>query len=259
MKEILYRSVWLGHSFYVRRWKNFIKVGNKNIFIGINNEDIDKILPGVVKTNNQKIHLFIGQKKEIEVLIRALTIFNDNARSTTRLFIHIPYELKDLYTYTKKKCSSLLNDDAILLTERRFPVFKNTTGNINAYELKVEYTGGEINASTNIASHECMINNNDSPIQNDIQLENVDENKDEIIGRFKATTPLSILKSFRDEDDIWDFIKLEKDWKPETKGEIKKNISILSTAKTAAEAKKEVEQFIQNSIDAIINESNENK
>ena len=40
--------------------------------------------------------------------------------------------------------------------------------------------------------------------------------KDEIIANFKATTPLGILKTFKSEEDIWNYIVAERNYRTAT-------------------------------------------
>ena len=56
------------------------------------------------------------------------------------------------------------------------------------------------------------------------ESEIAEQNKDELIAKFKATTTMSILKSFKDEDDIWDFICMENGWAKSPKD---KNVNLI--------------------------------
>jgi len=120
----------------------------------------------------------------------------------------------------------------------------------------------------------------------DTKYEEMD--KEEKIALFKAMTPLGILKSFRDEDEIWDFITTSNEWAPdpeivkkysgkiveeiekersennsepdedyldeEFRDAIRKQVTIDTTEKDPEKLKEQIKDMVQKAADSIIKE-----
>ena len=239
-----------GSGFKVRQIDNYFRIGNKHVFLSCNKNTLH-MLDMLKSHHDSKIHIFIGNDIDLcNTIYDVLSTFIMHSHSSIKLYIHFPYELKDLYMEFLKKCKLEPNKRLMILCERKFPTFKSF------HELSIKYESNKIIAYINLFEIPCMEKNINSPIQDRVQLEDPESHKDEIIGRFKATTPLSILKSFKDENDIWDFIKVENEWAAPSKNNIHKKVDIITTEKDINKVKENVTEMIKQTVATIMEETN---
>lgn len=109
----------------------------------------------------------------------------------------------------RRKCPVVEEKPFQILTERRGVSF----GISNTNTLDVRYLGKSIESAI-VLTTDTMNAAGKDPVD-ETTGRAIDLFKDEIIARFKAVTPLGILKSFTNEEDIWDFVCLSGEWKKE--------------------------------------------
>lgn len=244
-----------GHSFHVKKTGNYIKIGNKHIFMGIeclwleNDAPIGPIIDRLVKTQGQKLHFIIGNENAIKRMgAILLDLKGTKIAPNVRIVVHVPHELSELKDEIEKISGDLDGKTMRFICERKMPEFHNEN-----YRLIIEYIRNScMYAHIGCILHTNLMPVNDNPIQNTIQRENLDKYKVDIIRRFKAKTPLGILKSFNNEEEIWDFIKMQNDWAVDEKNTVKKKVNITTDAKTPEEVKSYVEDLVKGAAADII-------
>lgn len=241
-----YQVRWWPNNAYIRRYWNCFAIGTTRVFIGYKNK-IGKERTGYYDEGNSvairsfkpgvryKIHFFIGTDSTLlrdEQFISDLKWMVENLHPQAMILIHIPYRFKFLkemfeekFEFDKKKVQ--------VLPERIFPKFVISShySYVHSTVLNIEYDRNlnciraRVEFPFDCGDIGCMYYDESAPVQNDLQMRNPEKYKDEIISRFKATTPLGILKSFKDEDAIWDFIMVKGEWEPQVK-KPKKSINL---------------------------------
>lgn len=209
---------------YIKQNDNFIRIGVHQIFIGYNTDKQwmgdDEIIRRINTNIPARFHFFICSEydmddkffKDLEYIV---TYFNP----AVKVRIHFPYEDKHLLEVFDARWNN--NDKRVqALAERKFPEFipyggRKYTSSSNDYivrsALRIVCDKDRIRAEYILYEHSKSYRVGGA-ILNSAEREDPDKYKDDIIARFKAITPLGILKSFKDEDDIWDYIKTEGEW-----------------------------------------------
>lgn len=155
-----------------------------------------------------------------------------------RIVIHTPYELRDLWNFTKTntknptlvKWIKLLKDKSSRVTfenNRHDLIFGTTNEHIPSwrrkmameeqmpiphpekvnYKLRIHYENGTITCSTLLYEDKTAKPMSTlGAIRTPAQRIDPYAHKDEIIANFKSVTPLGILKTFKNEEDLWRFI-----------------------------------------------------
>ncbi len=72
--------------------------------------------------------------------------------------------------------------------------------------------------------------------------------REEKIKEFKATTPAGILKQFKSDDDIWDYLNNQGEWEATAK---------IKDLNLYANSKEEAEKMIKNAINDVFNSKEE--
>lgn len=161
-----------------------------------------------------------------------------------RITIHTPHELRDLWNFTKTdtknptlvKWIKLISDKSSRVTfenNRQDLIFGTTNEHIQSwrrkiareeqipmprpekvnYKLRIHYENGKISCSTLLYEDKTAKPMSTlGAIRTPAQRMDPDAHKDEIIANFKSVTPLGILKSFKNENDIWKYIRENPNW-----------------------------------------------
>ena len=85
--------------------------------------------------------------------------------------------------------------------------------------------------------------------------------REEKIGIFKALTPLDILKTFKSEDEIWDYITQSGEWTPDPdivkkdSDPIRKQLTLEVEEKDPEKVKSQVQAMIKNAMDSLMKEN----
>lgn len=200
---------------------NYFNFRHEHIIIGWRDYDAElmKYLVPVSGGTKVRIHIFLGDiSKNFQSMVDAV----DNillASYNIRVMIHIPKTCKDIKDELLKVWPDQNKRRIIMVDHKDTLAFRITEKREGQgdYTLLVKYEFRNIICSVVTYFGEMMKVSEDAPVQNEIQAANPDKYKKDIIARFKASTPLGILKSFKDENDIWKYINNDKDWNKQSK------------------------------------------
>jgi len=168
---------------------------------------LDKLIDYLDGKSNHKIHLFLVSpymiNEKVNSLIRLCCPRN-------KLIIHIPAYVEDMYIVAKHYFKNV--PYVRIFKEKDGPKFllKQLEYPHGDYYLKIHYTNTGIYA--NVEMFETKYDSyfagykQDGAITNSAQAEYPELFKERIIAGFKSSTPEGILKSFKDDEDIWSFI-----------------------------------------------------
>lgn len=210
--NITMNKVKFKNALLLPRNGNYFNFRDKHVIIGWRDYDEELLysLLTVSGGTKSRIHIFISDISDIkDSLTRAIEYIKYQS-IWIRIIIHIPSRCKDL----KKKVLDKLNMDSSI--DPRLQVIIDHKDSVQfrineneRYMLEVKYTDTRVICSVCVFWTD-MMKVTDSPIQNDIQAAHPEIYKEDIIARFKAKTPLGILKSFKNEEDLWRFIVNEQ-------------------------------------------------
>lgn len=243
--------------------RNYMCIGNTHIFINFNHsnfEHLDTINPKSIGI----VHVFVTAHAAINMELKLLVEkynkakFIDGHRYKTKVIIHLPYQVREL-TYLARKILGFDEYGYKLLVERKGPKFiLNPHPDYFNYEHnRLEISYNDKSLSINITytnesdgyidilgkgSHPVIIKFPEYPYNiNDKENDpgifetgemriNPEMFKDKLIEGFKKNCPEGILKSFKTDDDIWDYIMEQGSWsqKDAPDSDKKKNIRGLT-------------------------------
>lgn len=216
--------------------ENYLRVKNNHIIINPDFSSINKLYLNLVILDNtivenQRIHLFISKySKEInKCIIYILKHFAFSCKIT----IHIPKNVKDLKVVIEECLKEFKTTHGIeylnckVFIESKGPSFKIHNKFCGCFndglndEVDIIYgkKGIHINYSLLDAEYSNYFYkgirgcNKPGAIRTKPQKEYPELFKDLIIKQFKESTPEGILKSFKSDDDIWDYILGNGEWK----------------------------------------------
>jgi len=185
----------------------------------------------------------------------------------TKITIHTPYELHDIWNFLNNKneitlmrWTKLIGDknsgvrpelkrisfeynrgDLVFGTTKHPPKHKTHSLDLRKvnYKLRVHYEGGKISCTTLLYEDKTNIpTSSKGAIQTRAQQIDPEAHKEEIIANFKSVTRLGILKTFRDENDIWNYIMKQGPWANKEKSDTeKKSMSNMINEKAMADLK----------------------
>ena len=214
---------------------NYLCMGHTHVFIDFNEKNLELIPRIKPHISRVKIHVFITDRERIDETLKLILRLGGKRlkqedKYKSKIIVHLPSQLKDLhnrikkffeflgddprykiYTYKKRKSISFISRRSfsphyicILFLDKYLAV---EVGNMDSrmlcpriifpeypYEPKEEPRKGGI-----FSSEEEMLNPN--------------QFKDKLIAAFKEQCPEGILKSFKDDDEIWDYIMAQGEWK----------------------------------------------
>ena len=199
---------------------NYIRIRNKHIFMKVCNWE-ETLFSQLNFKSDMRIHLFVYNEDDMnECMLAMINHFKEvNEHPRSKFIIHIPKVHEDLVQVLIKKVPFITEKPFKIITEAADVIFY-IDANMNI--LRVRYFGREVEAVIKVGGGKMDVDIK-SPLDG-VNRRAIDEFKDEIIARFKATTPLGILKSFKDEQDIWEFVNVSGDWKVPEKVNKKKDV-----------------------------------
>lgn len=196
----------------ITMYGNYIHFKDMHIFNNINDINIS-IADNFKDKINQRIHIFITTHQCIDILKSLIKICNK-----AKIFIHVPYHVKDIKKYLDIELEDFPNVKVFL--ERKGPSFsinEYTHGFYYKMMLDVIYNEDEVLMSINLhrtSFQSYFISHcKHGAIKTNLQKEYPELYRDEIIQNFKDETPKGILKSFKDDNDIWNYIMNNNEWK----------------------------------------------
>lgn len=218
-------------------YENYLRIRNNHILI---NPDMNAVFIKLYKNiiisdntilENQKIHLFICKydSKVNESIIYILKHFSAGCK----IVIHIPKLTKDLKITLENDIEEFVRINKIeypvckIITERSGPSFKVHGKNWSFVNdsitdiVNIVYSNKGIHISysifdvkySNYTYHELRISKKPGAVRTKPQRDNPELFKDLIIKQFKEATPDGILKAFKNDNEIWDYILGNGEWK----------------------------------------------
>lgn len=203
----------------------YIKIGNIHVLIGIDSKSIINI-KAIEDVSNQNVHIFLTSPDDINddfrEIVKVVSMFMDD----TRLTVHIPRFIRDtkplidikqfvtidgrkVHPYCTLVCESKGPSFRIPGTDKMLDITYTKKGVMAAVRVyDKQYTGYKVRG--------CDQNSKDPKARGAVnsipRMNNPEMFKNEIIKSFKESCPDGILSSFRNDDDIWEYIMGEGEW-----------------------------------------------
>lgn len=199
----------------LHRIGTYIRVKNKHLFFGFDKYESKLLSKALVDPKGTcAIHIFIARLSDINPWLNNSVLWLlDEIDDMSKVVIHVPKKLKDLRKILDKTFEKVTDIRFHIISEKVLPSFAIN----DRFDLDVVYDGMYINSIVTVTAVPTMEVHEDRAIQNEAQAAEPGLFKSRIIRNFKAITPLSILKSFKNEDDIWDYIIQQGEWKKENR------------------------------------------
>lgn len=184
----------------------YLRVENNHIFIQINSDDLNKILSDelLVHGSGQHIHIFELYPSAVINGIESLC----SSITKNKVIIHIPKYMRDYDIFIKNKLKEIKGNWKIQI-ESKPVLFKSKKDAISRsiYVSFEEENNLCILKVWKVASSFMIIKNRYD--ENALRMKYPELYKDRIIKSFKKKTAKGILSSFKDDEDIWNFIMEE--------------------------------------------------
>lgn len=212
-----------------------MRVGNTHIFVNPGSKADHGFAKEIVKTitnkRNFKFHIFIfnawvlddENKDQFVELIKALI---DNPSDMPKIVIHIPNRMSDI----KVLCDYVLDEAGIptfvkesrikYALERRGCSFKIPRDPRTSYLMTFDYSYRSVEIKIEVKSFEfsgfdpsyCSFGGKPGAVKNLVQAVHPELFRDKIIAGFKESCPEGILKTFKTDDEIWEYITENGEW-----------------------------------------------
>ena len=227
--------------------KNYMCIGNMHIFINFNHDNFEYIT-SINPRSVQTIHVFITThaaiNNDLKMLIGKYKKFVvDGQEYRSKIVIHLPRRIKELKTLIEKFLGPeyVVDNGYILIAERKGPRFM-----LDSYPDCFEYIDNWLNIIYDKSSikitmtrepghpkkhvlygrggypisikfpeypYNVIDKDNDPGIFETAEMRLEPEMfKDKLIAGFKENCPEGILKSFKTDEDIWDYIMEQGTW-----------------------------------------------
>lgn len=204
---------------YISNYTNikYIRTHNNHIFIQPSESNID-LISSIVQKDQQHIHVFELYPETIKNII---TMMVDKLSTKSKLIIHIPHEFKDY----KRLIESWVGDNN--KNWKVIPEGKEIKFSFSRDKRLIKLTFSNQHGMMRLGVHLEILSfdlpenkyfdmvlgrKNEGAIRTIPQRNNPELYRDVIIKNFKRSTPDGILKTFNDDDDIWDYIKQTGEW-----------------------------------------------
>lgn len=202
---------------------DYYKAGSTHIFFDpreINLPSVPELLDSIAKKPNQKVHIFIsGSKGDVIPNLPAFIAFLMRYPETpTTIVVHVPKKVPFLYEMTDlvlkgiepKLKYKLIRESRFVSFRTHWPVFLDVTfmddeivTNINLRRYEYPKTT-KVNKDGKFAS---------GPLCDPTMRDNIQMFKPQIVDGFKRSAPDGILKAFNNDEEIWDYIIQNGEWK----------------------------------------------
>lgn len=224
--------------------KNYISVGNTHIFVNFTRYNLE-MMNQSHPDNYKKIHVFITNHASINESLKNLVTrygLDKDIKGKTcksKVIIHFPHRVTDLRNLLVKFFKSHNINSGYKICFDKYPIRFSpgegagpTTYLIfefprNFMRVRIQYgDGGRLNLPK-IVFPNYPYNVEDAPEEERGIFENMDMRmdpvkfKEDLVKSFKEKTPSGILKAFKNDDEIFEFIVQEGEWKVQADGEEK--------------------------------------
>lgn len=230
---------------------DMVRLDKNFIFLNIDNYEVKKFNSISLK-QEVRVHVFISSMDDIRngYLDDLIIIFRDNnEHPRSKFIIHVPWDVRSVIPQIEKVYACVNKDPFRIVMERKGLYFRIPNTDLT---FNIDYKDNKIVSSIPMYFRDIIKKKDMQGIQN--IMHEKEKHKAEYLEFFKGTNPLSILKSFKDEDDIWDYIMMQNEWAP-TKQEdeirVKKSVTINTTEKDPNKLKAMIEDMFKNAADEI--------
>jgi hypothetical protein len=222
-----------------RNKERYYKINNNHIILQISYDHLKEIIETSANKPMQHYHIFEINPPVVDTLIMALI---DTVHIHSKVIIHIHPEMKDMKTYLEYKIRNneetkdktnwrVIIDDEMVVFNWRLDGYKNKAlgfeGNIRHCIVKWSHINDQYTVQIFFDLMAFLFNDSwylpycDNNQQKDaysrifqsrISCKYPEMFKDELVKRFKKFTPAGILESFKDDDDIFNYLSDHENW-----------------------------------------------
>lgn len=203
------------------QYPNYIKIGHTHIFIGFESKNLE-YLNTLHKDAVRKIHVFITEHESVNSSLVSLV---DYFGKKSKIIIHIPIYVKELADLVKRFITK--DTKSFQCFVEKYDVWFLGGGLISKYYMLVfRYTPKYLKVMPGIPQSHSWVNtlinfpkymygakrNEEGIFESAEERLNPDIFKDKIISAFKTQCPNGILKTFKDDEMIWEYIMKQGEW-----------------------------------------------
>lgn len=250
----------------INRTGDVIRLNNNFIFLNVGPKEV-RLFNSVSLKREVRVHVFVTSNDDIRSgnLDDLIMIFRDNnSHPRSKFVIHVPWDVRSIMPklYKEHECTQTKPFKVVMERNGLFFRIPNTD-----CILKIDYVDNKIVTSIPIYDKEIIEKRDPHNVSEDIK-KHKEEYKEFYLEFFKATTPLGILKTFKDEDDIWDYIMMQNGWAP-TKEEMNninnrkpidtpviKPVTITTMEKDPEKVKAMMEEIMRNAAEQLAKDIN---
>ena len=226
--------------------QNYIRTNNVIIMLNPTSDVIRYMNDNVIIRSSYKVHIFVT---DFRIFNEEFVKEFDQLTDFAKYYIHIPKKLKDIKPIAEKYISELLEHKEIkILLEKVGPIFRTSSMIYGYYPICVTYHDEyleiylQLKSSGFNSTYFGIGSVAEGAFRNGPQMAYPEIFKQNIINNFKSVTPLGILKTFKNEEDIWDYINHKGEWvisenkKDINAGKVNLNIPAGKTAQDVKES-----------------------
>ena len=202
---------------HVENYNNYIHFRNIHVIINPSDKNINDNLESIKDKSNQVIHIFLLDFKRIDKVESIINLY-----PKSKIIIHIPYQVKDIKKYLDSlNIDAFKNKNVKVFIERKGPSFciaENINGYYQKFNLNVKYNDDGVETSISIHNTDYpnykikYLGGEGGAIKTILQRDNPELFKKEIINNFRSSCPKGILKTFKSDNEIWDYIMMNGEW-----------------------------------------------
>ena len=207
---------------FLTQYDNYIAIAQTHIFFNFNKRNLDYLLtlkPHAIK----KIHIYISDHYSVnENLKNMIHILSTRENQKIKIIIHIYKMIKEIKPFLVKYLDGLKGYQVII--ERRKLNYFVAHGSSGSDHLCISFNDKAftVNISTAQSSSIKIIfppySFNDTDKDKGIfetlaERLNPEQFKEKLIASFRKNCPEKILKSFKGDEDIWNYIMKQGEWK----------------------------------------------
>lgn len=197
---------------------------NKHVYIqpSAGNAINENCMFQVIKNSNHQVyHIFELVPNSV---MNILKTFITETPKSSRVIIHIPKPFKDWKRYLENKLEkegiNLKENKAKIIIDKLEPIKFVVEGPYHErtrFIVGYEKIGNKINLSAYIQNSQFDFYCNEfsyNYLWNPARKDNPELFRDDIIKDFRKNNPKNIVSTFRDDNDIWDYIMQQGEWDP---------------------------------------------
>jgi G:T/U-mismatch repair DNA glycosylase len=210
---------------FLTQYNNYVVIAETHIFFDFNRRNLE-YLKSLHSNTVNKIHIYLSGHQSVNETLKNLIQYYENKKEKrVKIIIHIYKSIRELKSFVIRYFKEL-NGYRIIIEKGRANKFIAHTSDGNGI-LSVIFNKDSYNIQidkiNNVGYIKIVFPSypfNPADIEDDrgifTTLEervNPEQFRDKLIEKFKEQCPENILKSFKDDQDIWDYIMKQGEWK----------------------------------------------